>query len=172
MCGRFTRSKPVRAVADLFSLPEPPPELEPRYNIAPSQLVAVVGRKSDGTRKLALLEWGFVPNWSNEPNPTLKPINAKAETILDKPVSREAFLSHRCLIPASGFYEWQKHGKVPYHIQPRDGGLVAFAGIFDVWQAEGEKPLATCCIITTEANELVRPLHDRMPVIVRRFIGW
>ena len=110
MCGRFTLSKPVRAVADLFALAEPPTELRPRYNVAPTQLVAVVGLKPDGkTRGLATLRWGLVPSWANDPK---RPhFNAKAETVHRLPAFRDSFKSRRCLIPADGFYEWAAEGR-------------------------------------------------------------
>lgn len=168
MCGRFTRSGPVREVAKLFELAEPPPELAPRYNVAPSQVVAVVGLKPDGRRGLAQLRWGLVPSWSQELNPKIKPINARAETLLEKPTFRECFLGKRCIIPADGFYEWAKDGKKrkPFHIRLKGGALFGFAGLWDVW-TDGREKVGTCCIITVPSNELIRPLHDRMPAILR-----
>ena len=175
MCGRFTRSGPVQEVAKLFELDEPPAELAPRYNIAPSQVVAVVGLKPDGKRRgLAMLKWGFVPSWSKDPNPKVKPINARAETVLSKPLFREAFEVKRCLIPADGFYEWSKTTpRTPFYIKLRSGGLFAFAGLWDVWKGGGQA-LGTCCIITTAANSLVRPLHERMPAIIEpeKYTAW
>jgi len=169
MCGRFTLSKPVRTVAELFSLSEPPPELKPRYNVAPSQVVAVIGRKPDGqSRGLALLRWGLVPEWANDPKSAF--INARAETVHQLPTFRDAFRNRRCLIPADGFFEWMDTGKGkkkrPHHIRLKGDGLFAFAGLWSVW-GEGKEKLRTCCLITTEANELVRPVHDRMPAILR-----
>jgi putative SOS response-associated peptidase YedK len=176
MCGRFTRSGPVREVAKLFELSEPPTELAPRYNVAPSQVIAVVGLKPNGNRGLAMLKWGFVPHWSNDPKPKIAPINARAETLLDKPMFREAFQQKRCLIPADGFYEWAKTKpkKTPYHIRLKGGGLFAFAGLWDVWKGDNNERVGTCCIITTAANELVQPLHERMPVILRpdEYAAW
>ncbi len=164
MCGRYTvtSSEEVREFFGVYD----GPVLTPRYNVAPSQVVAVVGLKPDGRRGLALLRWGLVPRWASDPKSGPRPINARAETVLDKPTFRDAFRSRRCLLPADGFFEWQKSNgvKKPFHIRMKCGGLFAFAGLWDVWQS-GDEKLATCCILTTEANELVRPLHDRMPVI-------
>jgi putative SOS response-associated peptidase YedK len=168
MCGRFTLSTPAEQVAATFAVADPPP-LTPRYNVAPSQVIAVVGLKADGTRRgLALLRWGLVPSWATDPNAGPRPINARAETILSKPTFREPFRRRRCLIPADGFYEWRKSGtrKTPCHIRLKGGGLLAFAGLWDTWSGPDEARLATCCIITVAANELVRPIHDRMPVIL------
>lgn len=169
MCGRFTLTKPVRQVAVLFSVPNPPPELAPRYNVAPAQKVAAVGRTADGTRKLAWLTWGLVPSWANSPSEGPRPINAMGETVAVKPTFRAAFRGHRCLIPADGWYEWTKgaKGQAPHHYHLKDGGVFAFAGLWDVW-GTGPGLVASCCIITTAANELVAAQHDRMPVIVPR----
>ena len=168
MCGRFTLTRPPKDLVELFRLAEPPAELTPRYNVAPSQVVAVVGLKPDGRKRgLALLRWGLVPAWSNDPNPRVKPINARAETLLDRPTFRDAFSRKRCLIPADGFYEWQKAGKArrPHHVRMKGGGLFAFAGLWDVRKGGGQV-LATCCIVTVPANGLVSPFHDRMPAIL------
>lgn len=168
MCGRFTRSGPVQEVAKLFNLAEPPPELAPQYNVAPSQIIAVAGLKPDGQRRgLAQLSWGLVPEWANDPNSGHRPINARAETVAEKPTFRECFLHKRCLVPADGFYEWPKKGpKEPKLIRMKGGGLFAMAGLWDVWKG-GEKPLGTCCLITTDANEILATFHDRMPVIIK-----
>jgi putative SOS response-associated peptidase YedK len=166
MCGRFNLHANPRAVASLFGLPTVP-ELAPRYNVAPSQPVAVVGLKPGGqARGLALMKWGLVPRWAKSDDGS-KPINARAETLLDRPTFRDSFRQRRCLIPASGFYEWQKAGsrKRPFHIRGRDGMPLAFAGLWDRWEGP-DGPVLTCCIVTTAANELVKPLHDRMPVIL------
>lgn len=168
MCGRFTLSKPAKAVAELFDLPEVPDILKPHYNVAPSQPVAVVGLKPDGrTRGLTFLRWGLVPHWSSDANPKVRPINARAETVAELPTFRDSFALRRCLIPADGFYEWAKgrRGQHPHHFRLTSGGPLAFAGIWDVW-GEGREKVVTCCIVTTVANELVGRLHDRMPVIL------
>lgn len=167
MCGRFTLSKPVRAVAELFKLAEPPAELAPRYNIAPSQPVAAVAPKRDGvTRGLAFLKWGLVPSWADGATGGYKPTNARSDS-LHKPMFREAFRVKRCLIPADGFYEWKAEGKkkLPVHFRLTDDAVFGMAGLWEVW-TDGTTKLATCCLITTEANAVVGAYHDRMPVIV------
>jgi putative SOS response-associated peptidase YedK len=168
MCGRYTLSSTPEDFAQTFDLHQRP-ELVPRFNVAPAQLVAVVALKGDGrTRGLAQLRWGFVPYWAQNPNMGPRPINARAETVAVKPPFDQAFRERRCLIPADGFFEWATEAKkrVGYHFRLKAGGVMAFAGIWDVWKAEGQPTLATCAIITVEANDLVRPFHDRMPAIL------
>jgi putative SOS response-associated peptidase YedK len=165
MCGRFALAARPEAVAALCGLPEPP-DLFARYNVAPTQLVAVVGDGPRHGRKLALFRWGLIPSWSPDTKgPPL--INARAETVAIKPSFQELLRHRRCLIPASGFYEWAKSGgrKQPYLFRLRDGGPFAFAGLWDVWEGPAGK-VPSCAVITTAANELVAPLHDRMPVIL------
>jgi putative SOS response-associated peptidase YedK len=166
MCGRFTLTAPTELVAAQFEVPEPP-LLSARYNIAPSQSIAVVGLKPDGVRRgIALLRWGLTPHWANDDTGP-KPINARAESVAFK--FTECFRERRCLIPSDGFYEWRSVGgrKRACHFALSDGSLFAFAGLWDAWTPE-RKPLLSTCIITTTANERVRPVHDRMPVIVPR----
>jgi putative SOS response-associated peptidase YedK len=166
MCGRLTLDATPQELVEHFGI-DPPPALAPRFNIAPSQLVAAVGLKPDGVRRgLILVKWGLVPDWANDAKPG--PINARAETIASKPTFRDSFLHRRCLIPAPGFYEWAAEGgkKLPHFIHKKGGGLLGLAGLWSLWKGDG-KPLLTCCVVTTTANELVRPLHDRMPVILR-----
>lgn len=168
MCGRFTLSTPAAAVAETFGLAEVP-DLEPRYNVAPSQLVAVVGLKPDGrTRGLAKLRWGFVPSWASDPSAGPRPINAKAETVSTKPPFSHAFRTKRCLIPADGFFEWATVGgrKVAHHFRLRSGGPMALAGVWDVWHRKGQPTVLSCAVITVPANDLVRPFHERMPAIL------
>jgi putative SOS response-associated peptidase YedK len=161
-------------LATQFGL-EQPPTLVARYNIAPSQLVAVVAPKADPTKRgLALLKWGLVPHWSRDGKPG--PINARAETAAQLPTFRDSFRSKRCLIPATGFYEWRKEGerKIPVRFHLRAGGVMAFAGLWSVWTGPDTKHLFTCCVLTTTANELVRPLHERMPAILapEEYAAW
>jgi putative SOS response-associated peptidase YedK len=168
MCGRFTLSKPVRAVADLFRLAEPPAELRPRYNVAPSQLIAVVGLKPDGrTRGLAQLRWGFVSRHSDTPNPKVRPINAKAESVAYREPFRESFRDRRCLVPTDGFYEWSSRdgAKAAYHFRPPGNELMAFAGVWDRWDGPGG-PILSCAILTVAAVAPVKEYHDRMPLIL------
>ncbi|HEY5314906.1 MAG TPA: SOS response-associated peptidase [Pirellulales bacterium] len=166
MCGRFTLKTPASDVARLLGLLTPV-ALEARYNIAPTQRVAIVRDVPGEGRQLAMLAWGLVPSWADDPAVATRLFNARAETVATKPAFRESFRKRRCLIPADGFYEWQRQGKakVPYHIRLQDGGPFALAGLWDRWR-HGELEIESCTVITTEANELVRPLHNRMPVIL------
>jgi putative SOS response-associated peptidase YedK len=166
MCGRFILDAGAAELAAHFGLDQPP-SLAPRYNIAPSQLVAVVAPKADPAKRgLALLKWGLVPDWSNDGKPG--PINARAETVGGLPTFSEPFRQKRCVIPARGFSEWRATGgkKIPQRFRLASGGVMGFAGLWDSWLSKDNKRLFTCCIITTDANELVRPFHDRMPAIL------
>lgn len=173
MCGRFTRANDYfsdRARQQKFleqlGLADAPP-LEPRYNIAPTQDVAAVRSKAGDGRELAMLHWGLVPSWAKDLKIGNRLVNARAETIAEKPAFRSAFRRRRCLIPADGFYEWQVQGrsKQPYLIRFRDRRLFCFAGLWEHWP-KGEPQVESCTIITTDANPLMSTLHDRMPVIV------
>jgi putative SOS response-associated peptidase YedK len=167
MCGRYELHTHPAAIALAFGLLEPP-DARPRYNIAPMQQVPVVRRRADGTREWVEMRWGLVPRWAKDPSIGAKMINARAETIADKPSFRTAFRHHRCLIPADGFYEWTATpgGKQPVHIGRKDGAPFGFAGLFERWLAADGAVLDTCTILTTTANDLLRPIHERMPVIV------
>jgi putative SOS response-associated peptidase YedK len=167
VCGRFALFAAGNQLAEHFGLAEVP-RLDARYNIAPTQAVAVI-RASDGGRRLAWLRWGLIPSWASDPAIGNKLLNARCETVAAKPSFRSAFRQRRCLIPASGFYEWHKMGagrKQPYFIRPREGGLFGFAGLWERWLDGSGQPLETCTILTTEANEVMQALHDRMPVIL------
>ncbi len=167
MCGRFSLSAPSEEIGALFGL-EALAARAPRYNIAPTQTVAAV-RQEGGARRLVELRWGLVPGWAKDDAIGARLINARAETLSEKPSFRGAFKARRCLIPADGFYEWQKTGKgrakQPFHLRRPDGKPFAFAGLWERW-TRGAEPLESCAIITTEANGLLRPIHDRMPVIL------
>jgi putative SOS response-associated peptidase YedK len=167
MCGRFSLHAAGAALAEQFGLAEVP-ELEPRYNIAPTQPVLVV-RQEDDTRRLRAVQWGLVPNWADDPAIGARLINARGETVAEKPSFRTAFARRRCLVPADGFYEWQASGKgrprQPFYIRMQDTRPFAFAGLWEYWEG-AEGALETCTIITTEPNDLLRPLHNRMPVIL------
>ena len=168
MCGRFTLFEPDKILAREFGVSDFPPR-SPRYNIAPSQPVAAVRAAPAGTgRELALLRWGLIPSWSKDPAIGNRLINARAETAREKPSFRNAFRRHRCLIPANGFYEWQRRerGKQPYFVRMRDERLFAFAGLWDRWETPGKDVIETCTILTTTANAILAPIHDRMPVIL------
>lgn len=171
MCGRFTLTAKPQAVADAFGLDEAPAELAPRWNIAPSQAVAAIANAAP--RRLAWFRWGLVPSWAKDPAIGHRMINARAETAADKPSFRAAFRRRRCLVVADGFFEWRRDGrlKTPMHIRMRSHEPFAFAGLWEVWQPPGPPdtpPLRTCTILTTAPNDLVAPIHDRMPVILPR----
>lgn len=159
MCGRFTLRAPDRIKLRQQNLSE----IAPRYNIAPSQEVLAI-TQSESRRDLSTFVWGLVPSWSKEAKGF---INARAETLEDKPSFSESFLRRRCLIPADGFYEWQRNGKTkqPYYFQLNDESVFSFAGIWDEWRKDGVS-IATCAIITTKPNELLATIHDRMPVML------
>jgi putative SOS response-associated peptidase YedK len=168
MCGRFTLAASPRALQELFPLFDLA-DLEPRYNVAPTQPVLAVRAGADGQPELARLRWGLVPGWADDPSIGNRLINARAETAAEKPAFRTAFRRRRCLVLADGFYEWQKLDgrKQPYYFRMRQGEPFAFAGLWERWEKGGE-PLETCTLLTTDANEVVRPVHDRMPVILPR----
>lgn len=173
MCGRFNLVTDAQGVVAFFNVLYCP-ELLPRYNIAPTQEVPAVVWV-DGAREVVMLRWGLVPSWSRDPAIGNRMINAKAETVAEKPAFRAAFRRRRCLIPASGFYEWQAQagGKQPWHICRREGGLMALAGLWEHWDSAGQT-LRTCTILTTDANQGIAPIHARMPVILQpdSFAAW
>ncbi|MCU1351615.1 MAG: hypothetical protein JWM05_824 [Acidimicrobiales bacterium] len=173
MCGRFVSASPPDEVARYFDATEVTERvLDPSYNVAPTHDVYAV--LSDGqTRRLDTLHWGLVPFWAKAPSVGSKMINARAETLADKGTYRRAFEKRRCIIPADGFYEWRKvpghKQKQPYFIHRPDGDPLALAGIWETWRGperSGPPQLRSCSIITTSANELLAPVHDRMPVIL------
>jgi putative SOS response-associated peptidase YedK len=169
MCGRFTLASPKEAIRELFPLFDLV-DLKPRYNIAPTQPIAAVRRLPESAQPESVyLRWGLIPSWAEDAKIGNRLINARAETVATKPAFRAAFRQRRCLILADGFYEWQKtgHAKQPYYIRRRDGKPFAFAGLWERFRG-AEKPIESCTIVTTDANELMRPLHDRMPVILDR----
>ena len=167
MCGRFELHTNPAAIALAFGLSQPP-AIAPRYNIAPTQDVPVVRETRDGDRELAQVRWGLVPRWAKDPSIGVRMINARAETLADKPAFRNALKWHRCLLPADGFYEWKAvaGGKQPYRIGMKDGAVFALAGLTERWLSPDGEVLDTCAIVTTPANALMGPLHDRMPLII------
>lgn len=171
MCGRYTLTSKGDEVALLFDLSELPP-LPPRYNLAPTQEAAVVRVLGAGApRHLDFLRWGLIPYWAEDRSIGNRMINARSESVADKPAYRWSFRKQRCLIPADGFYEWKKEGKLkqPFHIHRKDRQPFAFAGLWARWKPkDGGDPLDTFTILTTESNATIRPLHDRMPVILPR----
>ncbi len=168
MCGRFALVTEKHVLEMLFDM-ELRGELEPRYNIAPSQGVLALRQGPDWTREASWLKWGLVPYWAKDRTIGNKLINARSETAGQKPAFRDAFRRRRALIPVSGFYEWKKveSGKQPYYIRMKDGSPFALGGLWDRWSKE-TPPLESCTILTASANELIAPIHDRMPVIVPR----
>jgi putative SOS response-associated peptidase YedK len=175
MCGRYTLTSSSEDIALLFDLSEIP-SLPPRFNTAPTQEAAVVRVTAPGApRHLDFLRWGLVPYWADDVKIGNRMINARSEGVADKPAYRWSFRKQRCLIPTDGFYEWKKEGKAkqPFHIRRKDRQPFAFAGLWARWKPknapEGEAtPLDTFTILTTDSNEIIRPLHDRMPVILSR----
>jgi putative SOS response-associated peptidase YedK len=165
MCGRFTLSSSPAVIADIFHALNVPELLPARYNIAPSQEIAAFRTGPEG-RQFAFLKWGLQPGWMKDAK--IKPINAQSETAATKPMFRSAFKKRRCLVPSDGWYEWQPTGgkkKQPYFFGPKDGKPLAFAGLWEAYEEEGEL-VETCAILTTAANELVSQVHNRMPVIL------
>ncbi len=181
MCGRFTLTKPrslhaAEAFAELLaSSPEARAvleQLEPRFNIAPSQDVLVLPNTDDGLPQL--LRWGLIPSWAKDEKIGYRTINARAESVASKPAFRQALVERRCLIPADGFYEWQGKGKQPFYVRRRDGEPFALAGLWEVWRPDGRDPVSSCTIITTQPNALLAPIHQRMPVLLppKYFAAW
>ena len=167
MCGRYTLSTPGEQLADVFGA-EKSVVLEPRFNIAPTQQAPVVVSGNDGgSPVMEMFTWGLVPSWANDPSIGGRMINARAETVTERKAYKEAFDQRRCLVPADGFYEWKGISKVkqPYFFSRPDGQPMAFAGLWERWTG-GEGELRSFTLITTEANETVVPVHDRMPVIL------
>lgn len=176
MCGRFTLTLDVNDLKDIVGLEEMPKDYQPRFNIAPSQPVAVL--TSYPQPQLEMMRWGLIPFWAKDKSIGNRLINARAETVAEKPAFRNAFASRRCLILADGFYEWQrtggKRGSQPYYFQTKDNPLFAFAGLWETWDPKNGEPVRSCTIITTQANEVVSPVHERMPVILpqERWADW
>lgn len=165
MCGRFTVTT-TDDIVEEFGLVESPERPPPRYNIAPTQDVLVVSNR--GERTLEPMRWGLVPHWADDVSIGVKMINARAESLAERPAFRDAFKRRRCLIPADGFYEWKRAGKTrsPYYFRRPGGGLFAFAGLWARWRNDDDQWLTSFTIITGPANELVAPIHDRMPIVV------
>jgi len=171
MCGRYSITTPVEALARLFRFGGPLPNLPPRYNVAPTQQVPIVRRApANGERELVQVRWGLIPFWAKDAKISYSLINARADGVDTKPSFREAFKrGRRCLIAADGYYEWEKKGtpKQPWRYTLKDGGPFAFVGLWERWdKAPDGAPVESCTIITTEANALAAKLHDRMPVIL------
>src|SRR5262249_11456911 len=167
MCGRFTLRSSPKIIAEEFGLFDVP-DLPPRYNVAPGQAVAVVRQQPEGKkRELAFLKWGLVPAWADDPAVGDRLANARSETAATKPPFRRAFRSRRCLLAADSFYEWRRADgrKQPYYVRLKNDRPFGIAGLWERWE-KGDKPVESCTILTTDANDLMRPIHERMPVIL------
>lgn len=174
MCGRFALMTSTEQLAQLFDVPETAvaalPPAVPRYNIAPTQPVAAIRLNETGGREFTFFHWGLIPSWAKDVKIGSRMINARSETVTEKPSFRAAFKRRRCLIPADGFYEWQKQdgGKQPMFVRPATGEErpFALAGLWEVWRDPDGSALQSCTILTTTPNELMAPIHNRMPVII------
>ena len=174
MCGRYTLRHTTQQIVARFAVTDVVDATfaemradAPRYNIAPTQPIAVVTENSP--RALQMMRWGLVPSWAKDPSIGSRLLNARAETLIEKPSFRTALSRRRCIIPADGFYEWKKAGKIkqPLRIRRKDDELFAFAGLWDEWQSPDGSPLRTCTIITVGANSVLADIHDRMPAMLR-----
>lgn len=167
MCGRFTSLLSPELLENFFGV-QAPPDFPFRYNIAPTQQIWIIREAATGGRHLSTVRWGLVPHWAKDLSIGNRMINARCETVHEKPAFRIAIRARRCIIPASGYFEWSTtpEGKIPHYITMRDGSPLAFAGIWDSWKTPEGESLETCAILTTSANSLVANLHDRMPVIL------
>jgi putative SOS response-associated peptidase YedK len=175
MCGRFTIMLDADDAREAFGLSETPTDWTPRYNVAPTQMLPVLVSAQE--RKVAQMRWGLVPSWAKDPEIGNRMINARSETLEEKPAFRNAFKSRRCLILADGFYEWQrsaggKSPSVPHFFRRADGNPFSFAGLWEFWRSPDGQELRTCTIITCSANALVAPVHERMPVMLSGDEGW
>lgn len=166
MCGRYALTSSPAVIKERFSLLWAP-EVAAHYNIAPSQMIPVVRAGAQG-RELAFVKWGLIPHWAKDPAMGARLVNARAETLADKPAFRDAWRRRRCLVPADAFYEWKAIGgrKQPYCLRMADNTLFGMAGLWEHWRDAAGETVETCTIITTDANELVGELHDRMPLII------
>lgn len=166
MCGRYVITSPPAAIRALFGYPEQP-NFPPRYNVAPTQPVPIV-RLADGKRQFVLMRWGLIPSWVKDPRTFSLLINARAESVLDKPAFRAAMRRRRCLVPADGFYEWKDVGgrKQAYFVRAKSGGPLAFAGLWETWTGPNGEEMDTAAIVTTRTNRTMATLHPRIPVIV------
>lgn len=166
MCGRYAVISAPEAIRALFGYPEQP-NFPPRYNVAPTQPIAIV-RLMDGKRQFALVRWGLLPSWVKDPKNFTLLINARGESVIDKPAFSAAMKRRRCLIPADGFYEWKAIGtrKQPYYVRAKSGQPLAFAGLWETWTGPNGEELETAAIVTTRAIRALADIHERMPVIV------
>ncbi len=170
MCGRYASSRSAHDLLVHFEVDEPPEQTLPAsWNVAPTDPVYVVLERHD-RRRLQVVRWGLVPSWAEDPKVGARMINARRETLADKPAFRSAYQRRRCLVPADGYYEWQRQGthKQPWFLTGRDGGPLAMAGLYEVWRAPDDTRLWTCTVITTQAADDHGEIHDRTPLLVPR----
>ena len=167
MCGRFVLFSSLEEIREAFAVQQVRYQVEPSYNVAPTQSVAVVVQR-EGVNTLEKMRWGLIPAWAKDPAIGSRMINARAETVGEKPSFKRPLKDRRCLVVANGFYEWQKTGqaKIPMFIRLKSGQPFGFAGLYDVWTSPEGESVVSCTIITTSANDLMQPIHDRMPVIL------
>lgn len=167
MCGRITLTSSGQALADQFELAVPP-ELQPRYNIAPAQDIATLRVEGEGRRVCRFNRWGLIPSWAKDPLIGSRMINARAETVAEKPSFRAALRRRRCIVPADGFYEWAGKGpaRTPHLFRRRDGAILAIAGLWESWLGPEGEEVESCAVITAEANATMRRFHHRMPVLL------
>jgi len=171
MCGRYAAFKSVDEIRRIFGVVNPPPNFEPTWNMAPTRLAPVVRLHPEThARHLDLLRWGLVPHWVKDPKATRQPINARSETAATTPMFRDALARRRCIVPIDAFYEWQaaEGKKVPYAICRADGDPFAMAGLWEGWRGPDGEVIRSFTILTTDANERLRPLHERMPVVLEK----
>jgi putative SOS response-associated peptidase YedK len=168
MCGRFTLQIPPELLVEIFGLLEIP-VFPARYNVAPNQLVPVIRQGDDGLNHCVVMRWGLIPSWAKDTSIGNRIINACCETVAGKPAFRRAVRQSRCIVPASGFYEWQEEGgkKIPLYIRLKDGSPTFFAGLWELWRSPRGEVVESFTILTTQANGLITSLHDRMPVILQ-----
>ncbi len=166
MCGRFQLSVKGKHISERFNVEVFDEMYSPNFNCAPSQKLPVITNINPG--KLSFFQWGLIPSWAKDPKIGFKLINARGETLGEKPAFRSAFEKRRCLIPANGFYEWRKHDKIPFRIFIKDENFFALAGIWETWTDAENRPIHSFSIITTKPNKLMESIHDRMPVILPR----
>jgi putative SOS response-associated peptidase YedK len=166
MCGRYVITSAPEAIRALFRYLEQP-NFPPRYNVAPTQPVPIV-RINAGTRSFALVRWGLIPSWVKDPRSFTLLINARGETVNERPAFQNAMRRRRCLLPADGFYEWRPDGerRRPFFARPRSGGPIAFAGLWETWTGPNGEEVESACIVTTTANRVLAPIHDRMPAVI------
>ena len=166
MCGRYLIISSPEAIRALFGYSEQP-NFPPRYNVAPTQPIPIV-RLHEGKRQFALVRWGLIPAWVKDPKAYSLILQARSDSVIDKPSFRNAMKRRRCLIPADGFYEWNEAAtpRRPYVVRPRHGGPVAFAGLWESWMGPNGEELETAAVITTDANKTLHPIHHRMPVVI------